>query len=478
MTTGDFTWFFLVSDILLQTVFVARALLRPYRSPSSRLAWAVVILVAPLVGILAYILFGEVDIGRRRAQRIRDAAKVLPIPEDPDADIRPMIPEAERLFRVGRSINGFPASGGNRAELMADSDAAIARMVEDIDAATDHVHLLFYIWLDDTNGLTVVEALKRAAARGVTCRAMADDLGSRQLIRSAHWREMREAGVRLARALPIGNPLLRMMRGRIDLRNHRKIVVIDEAVTYCGSQNCADAAFRVKPRFAPWVDIMLRFEGPVARQNQRLFCEDWMGATGEDLVPLLTRPAPPADPGFAAQVVGTGPTHRPSAMSETFVATIYGAREELVITTPYYVPDAAMQAAICASARRGVDTAMVLPKRNDSWIVAAASRSYYEELLAAGVRLYEYPLGLLHTKSMTLDGKVSLVGSANLDQRSLDLNYENNILLADPHTTLAVRARQQSYIDASERVTLEDVRAWSAPRRLLNNTVAMFGPIL
>lgn len=475
MTYGELAW---PIHLTLQVAFVIRALLRPNRSPSSRMAWTVVIMGAPVVGILAYVLFGEVDIGRRRARKINEAAKVLPIPEDPDAEIRPLVPEAERLFHVGRSINGFPASGGNQAELMADSDASIARMVEDIDAATDHVHLLFYIWLPDDNGLRVVEALKRAAARGVTCRAMADDLGSRLMIRSPHWQEMREAGVKLACALPIGNPLLRMLQGRIDLRNHRKIVVIDEAITYSGSQNAADAAFRIKPKFAPWVDIMLRFSGPVARQNQRLFCEDWMGATGEDLVPLLERPAPTAKPGFAAQVVGTGPTHRPSAMSETFVATIYGARLELVITTPYYVPDAAMQAAICASARRGVDTVMVLPKRNDSWIVAAASRSYYDELLSAGVRLYEYPLGLLHTKSMTLDGKISLIGSANLDLRSLDLNYENNVLLADPDTTSALRARQQSYIDASERVTLEDVRNWSRPRRLWNNTVAMFGPIL
>jgi cardiolipin synthase len=147
--------------------------------------------------------------------------------------------------------------------------------VADIDAAKDHVHLMFDIWLPDNNGCKVVEALKRAAARGITCRAMADGLGSRTMIKSKHWRDMREAGVRLGIALPIGNPLLRPLKGRIDLRNHRKIVVVDNLITYCGSQNCADPEFRIKAKYAPWVDAMMRFEGPIARQNQYLFVADW-----------------------------------------------------------------------------------------------------------------------------------------------------------------------------------------------------------
>ena len=152
------------------------------------------------------------------------------------------------------------------------------------------MHLLFYIWLPDNNGCKVVEALKRAAARGVKCRAMADGLGSRLMIKSAHWREMSQAGVHVAVALPIGNPLKRMLIGRIDLRNHRKIVVIDGGITYCGSQNCSDAEFRIKAKFAPWVDAVVRFEGPIARQNQYLFLSDWMTYVDEDLSDLLSEP--------------------------------------------------------------------------------------------------------------------------------------------------------------------------------------------
>ena len=374
------------------------------------------------------------------------------------------------VFQLGRSISGFDPIGGNTAQLMADSNAMIDAMVADIDAAKDHVHVLFYIWLPDRNGLKVVEALKRAAARGVTCRAMADDLGSRTIIRSEHWQAMRAAGVRAAAGLPIGNPLLRPFHGRIDLRNHRKIVVIDDCVTYCGSQNCADPEFLVKAKFAPWVDTVMRFEGPIARQNQFLFASDWMTYVDENLDHILSKPLPlPRPGGVPAQVVGTGPTVRYSAMPEMFETLLFAARREVVVTTPYYVPDDSLQNALCTTAYRGVDTTIVFPARNDSWIVGAASRSYYADLLAAGVKIYEYEGGLLHTKSLTLDGEVTLIGSANLDRRSFELNYENNILFHDRALTGVMRERQQDYIARSHPVTMEGVAAWPMSRRLWNN---------
>ncbi|MEM9659646.1 MAG: phospholipase D-like domain-containing protein, partial [Planctomycetota bacterium] len=318
-----------------------------------------------------------------------------------------------------------------------------------------------------------------AAGRGVACRAMVDGLGSRLMLRSEQWQAMRSAGVHVAEALPIGNPLLRALRGRIDLRNHRKLVVIDGKITYCGSQNCADPEFRIKAKFAPWVDAMMRFEGPIVRQNQHLFATDWMAYVEENLDDLLTPPIPAPEPGFSAQVVATGPTNRnAAAMPEMFEALMYAARDELVISTPYYVPDESMQNAICGAAYRGVEVVMIFPERNDSWIVGGASRSYYAELLDAGVAIYEYRGGLLHTKSLTLDGKVALIGSANMDRRSFDLNYENNILLCDADATGSLRRRQQCYIAQSRVVEREEVAAWSMSTRLWNNALAMLGPIL
>ena len=468
---------------LVHLGFMARAILRPHRDPASRFAWVIVMAVLPLVGIVAYLLLGETSIGRRRVTSLRDVLARLPdVADTPGAqDVNfqaDIAPHYAHLFRVGRSVNGFHPLGGNQARLLPASNSCIDAMVADIDAASDHVHLMFYIWLPDNNGLKMVEALKRAAARQVSCRAMADGLGSRTMIASEHWRALRAAGVHVATALPIGNLLVRALRGRIDLRNHRKIMVIDNRITYCGSQNCADPEFRVKAKFAPWVDAMIRFTGPIARQNQHLFASDWMSAVDEDISALLRQPLPPGDSGFTAQVIGTGPSARYSAMPEVFETLMFAARCELFITTPYYVPDEAMQGALCASARRGVATTIIFPARNDSWIVGAASRSYYADLLAAGVRIFEYQGGLLHTKSLTVDGELALIGSANMDRRSFELNFENNILFHDAALTAELRRRQDAYLAQSRPVTAAIVAQWPVTRRVLNNTVAMFGPVL
>jgi len=469
--------------LLLWLAVLARAVLRPHREPASRVAWVAVIAALPGVGMFIYLLLGETSIGRRRVARAREVLASLP-PAAPlsfenDPRHHPAISDrCARLFQQGESVNGFRPVGGNTAELMADSNAGIDAMVADMDAASDHIHLIFYIWLEDNNGLKVVEALKRAAVRGVACRAMADGLGSRAMIRSKHWKEMREAGVRVAVALPIGNPLLRPFHGRIDLRNHRKIVVIDDRITYCGSQNCADPEFRVKPKFAPWVDALIRFEGPIARQNQHIFIGDWMTFFKEDIRSILEAPMVAGGEGFPAQVIATGPTVRNSAMPETFETLMHAARKKLVITTPYYVPDESMQGALCAAAHRGVETTIIFPARNDSWQVAAASRSYYLELVKAGVNIYEYVGGLLHTKSMTIDDDITLIGSANMDRRSFDLNYENNILFCDVELTAAVRGRQQQYLASSNLVSRGEIETWSVFRRFWNNLLGMLGPVL
>ena len=177
-------------------------------------------------------------------------------------------------------------------------------------------------------------------------------------------------------------------------------------------------------------------------------------------------------------MIGTGPTVRYSAMPEVFETLLFAARSEIVVTTPYYVPDDSLQNALCATAYRGVDTTIVFPARNDSWVTGAASRSDYADLLAAGVKIHEYEGGLLHTKSLTIDGELTLIGSANMDRRSFELNYENNILFHDTALTGAMRERQQDYIARSHLVTVEAVAAWPMQRRLWNNLIATLGPVL
>ncbi|MGR3660288.1 MAG: cardiolipin synthase [Paracoccaceae bacterium] len=461
---------------ILQMATLLRVMLRPQREPAARIAWLAVVASVPLFGVLVYLFFGEVNVGEKHISRMQRVLDKLPkLKATKKASVPP---EFAHLFKLGKSINGFEPVGGNSAELMEDSEAMIDALVADIDAAQDHVHLLFYIWLPDISGCRVIEALKRAAARGVTCRAMADNMGSRDIIKSPHWKAMQDAGVHMEILLPIGNILLRALIGRIDLRNHRKIVVIDHDITYCGSQNCADAAFLPKPKFAPWVDAVMRFEGPVARQNQYLFISDWMAACDEDISDLLRLPAPAVEGGFVAQVFGTGPTDRPLAMSQMFVAQIAAAREELIITTPYFVPNEPIQSALQSAAYRGVRVILIMPERNDSWVVQGASRSYYQALLESGIVIYKYTGGLLHTKSLTVDGEFMMIGSANMDRRSFDLNYENNMLIYDPKSVAKMVERQQEYISHSVDCSLESVQSWSIFTRLWVNTLAVIGPIL
>jgi cardiolipin synthase len=255
-------------------------------------------------------------------------------------------------------------------------------------------------------------------------------------------------------------------------------MIVDNRIAWCGSQNIADPEFRIKPRFAPWVDIMSRWEGPVARQCQFLFVSDWIAEGGDDISSLLDQACPDTAGGIVAQVLGTGPTAEFDAMPACFSELIHSAREELVVTTPYFVPDEQLLFALTSAGRRGVRTLILFPKRNDNWVVAAASRSYYKDLIDAGVEIHEFRPGLLHAKTMVADRCVGLIGSANLDRRSFELNFENNILFDDSNFAAAVRSRQDQYLGECDRVRREDVLRYGIANRLWQNLLATVSPML
>jgi cardiolipin synthase len=463
--------------LVVELAVLVRAITRPHREPASRLAWVIFIIVAPVLGAVAYLLLGETRLRRRRFGQAIDKALPRP-PPDERISARLRRSDYDAPFALARSINGLAPTGANKATLASDSDSAIDAMVTDIDSAKCKVHLCTYIWLADRNGLKIKDALIRAAKRGIPSRVLADALGSRQFVRSKHWRELREAGVEARVALPFGNPLRILLRGRIDLRNHRKSLVIDSRVAWVGSQNLADPEFRIKPRFAPWVDIMTRWEGLVARDCEFLFVSDWMGEGGSDISPCLAEAVSPVDGRILAQVIGTGPIFAYDAMPTCFSEVIHSAREELVVTTPYFVPDEQLLYALLSAARRGVRVTLVFPKRNDSRFVAGASRSYYGDLIAAGAEIYEFRPGLLHAKTMVVDRTIALIGSANIDRRSFELNFENNILFSDPQFAGAILQRQNEFIAQSDAVTIGQVAAYGLGTRVWQNTLAMLSPLL
>lgn len=472
-----------IAHTAVVVVFSVRILLRNNLSSTARLAWFMFMLFFPYVGVVLYLLFGEISLGRTVHQRHDEIfAKLQSVATDSLGSCDQYLEgnveiEYQTAFRAA-SVDGFGTTLGNKAELLADGDAARSRLIEDFDNASQSIQCMYYIWLDDNTGREVADALARAARRGVSVHAMADGLGSRKFIKSRTWQKMQDAGVKLAVALPLRWVIDTILFSRLDLRNHRKITVIDNSITWCGSQNCADAEFLIKAKYAPWVDIMLRLTGPVVSQKQLLFTSDWLLNSDEEGPQITANRTNEIEGGFPAQIFADGPTDRCGAAPQLIATLLTLARKEVVISTPYFVPDATVLDAICAAAIRSVEVTLIFPKNNDSWVVAAASHGFYRQLLDHGVKIFEFRDGLLHAKTFTVDRKLAFVGSTNVDLRSFDLNYENDILLRDDELTQQIYERQQTYIAQSDSVTLEEVSNWSYPRRIWNNVVAMIGPVL
>ena len=471
----------LLAEFSLRVILGAVIIVRSRGTPAVRLAWLVLLLAVPVVGLVAYLLFGEARLGRRRLQRYRRSAEQISLGNLEYASAKPPvaadIPDVDRqIAYLAESVGGNIPQGGHALSLYGDTDLFIQALVQDIDAATAHCHLLFYIFLTDHSGTRVAEALIAAAGRGVACRLLVDGVGSKSFLRSDLRRRLVAGGVRVVAALPAH--LLRMLLARIDLRNHRKIAVFDGMIGYSGSQNIADAAFAVKSKYAPWVDVMVRIEGPAVRDLQVLFAQDWYLDTDEVLTDLLAIRPRETPGGHTVQVIGTGPARRNEAMLQMIQVTFHAAREELILTTPYFVPDEATLTALCTTALRGVAVSLVVPARNDSPLVAAASRSYYAQLLEAGVTIHEFEHGLLHAKTITIDRRLAVITTANIDRRSFDLNFEVSTLVYATDFASQLRMMQKSYINGSTPV---NHAAWSKrgwPRKLLENGLGMVSPLL
>ncbi len=468
-----------VFAILWNVFFIGWVLLRPRRLQSSSLAWIMIIVVVPFVGGMAFMLFGQVWADRARARRHRDiVARVRSftgrdLPEIP----HDYLPEdGQGLATLAYRGGEMPVRPGNRVEVYDRTEDVIDGIVRDIYSAKDHCHILVYIYLDDTSGRRVADALITAAARGVECRVLADSLGSRTFLKSKTAARLKAAGVRVLEALPTRFKVF--SRGRVDIRNHRKIVVVDGRVGWTGSQNIADAEFALKPAFAPWVDCMLRIEGPMVSDLQVLFIQDWYMDSQEPLEDKLSMETDYFKGGVAAQLMPTGVNSPTDTLVQALQAGIHVAREEIILTTPYFVPDEGTLAALVTAAARGIDVTLVVPRRNDSPLVAAASRSFYEVLLASGCKIYEFTGGLLHSKTVTVDRRGALVGSANLDRRSFEINFELSVVLYDPDLAGRMWALQQKYIMESVPVDLEEFRKRPIALRAIENACGILGPLL
>ena len=471
----------LFGELGLRLLVVCVVLVRKSRRPAVAMAWMVAVLGLPVLGVGAYLLVGENRFGRRRAARHARILSEVDVPgvhafADPRCADATLSPDQRQLARMAESVSHGPVLAGNELALSGDSAANIEAMTRDIAEARLHVHLLTYIFLLDQAGAAVARALMAAARRGVKVRLLVDGVGSKDFLTSDLRERLEAAGVEVAEALPVS--LLRLAFARLDIRNHRKLLVVDGQVAWVGSQNVAEASFAPKARYAPWVDCMVRVHGPLVRELQVVFVEDWSMEREEDLRELLAVEPRFHAAGVPAQAVATGPNFRNDAMASLLQAAVHLARGEIVLTTPYYVPDIAMQSALVVAARRGVRVHLVVPRRNDSWLVQRASRAFYEELLDAGVSIHEFTGGLLHAKTLCVDTAVSVVTSANLDRRSFEINFEMGVLVYDAGFAGRLRVLQQGYIDRSAPVDPAQWRARPLGRRLLEGAAGLLSPLL
>ncbi len=480
----------LAISILVSGLTMAAVLVDRRSRSASAVSWVLLCLIAPFLGPAVYWVFGRPWLSNRRARSyvvIEDARLESRRREEAkgDAGLRRSTRDAvfARLSRDQRHIATQAASishdfplGGNRIELFAEAADLFARMAADIDAAVRHVHIEFYIVLDDETSRQVFEALERTARRGIPCRLLVDGIGSRIFLKGRRCEELRAAGVTVVESLPVN--LLRRRLSRIDLRNHRKIVVVDGAVGYIGSHNLASRDFKVKEKYAPWIDATMRVVGPVANDLQKIFVEDWYLDTDENLTTAVAQGVHDHASPAIAQVLGTGPATYESAMPQMVLSLVHAAEEEVVLTTPYFVPDEPALAALLTAARRGVRTVLILPARNDSVLVELASRKYFQRLLEAGVELWQYHGGLLHSKTIVVDRQTCLMTSANLDRRSFELNLEVSMVVYDEAVSVELRRLQDDYLARSTRIDPRDW--WNRPawKRLVENGIGLLSPIL
>ena len=429
-----FTVSFFIADLAIRIGLSGRIIMRQ-RAASVTLGWLVIILLLPLAGAVIYLLLGENRLGENRAKRAaanidffsRWAANLKKNNQVNWTDINP------ECLPINRQINtlfSIPAMPGNDLELLDNSDDFFDALLKDIHTAQSFCYLQFYIMQQGGNVDKVVQELISAADRGVTCKLLLDSIGSNDFLAGSAVEKMRAAGIKVVEALPAG--IFRSIFVRIDLRNHRKMVIIDSAVAYTGSQNLVDPDFfKQDSGIGQWQDCMSRIRGPLIEVMTAAFLYDWTLETGVTIDSLVEKTSVclPGTIGDAVvQMVPSGPGFRESAIHDLLLTTIYAARKELILTTPYFVPDNAILTALKSAAGRGVEVTVIVPEKNDSRLVHYASHAMFEDLMRTGVRIMLFSEGLLHSKTITIDNDFCLFGSVNLDMRSFWLNFEMTLL--------------------------------------------------
>lgn len=459
-------------------VIVIPLVLVKKRDSTVAVAWSLVVILTPILGSLLFWVFGFNYVQRRvvKKKTHRRAFSHVHPPRRREATrgAGKTDNDPHHLAQIAQAVNAFPISPGNYVKLYHETADAYAAIMQAVAAARHHAHLEFYLFRADDTGKRLIELLIDKAKAGVEVRLLYDALGS--LFFS--WRlqsRLRAAGVRIDTFLPV-NPVRSWVQ--VNLRNHRKIVVVDGRVGFTGGMNIGDEYLGKSKRFGYWRDTMLKMEGPAVAGLQRVFIEDWHFASGEDVTeePYFPEVPPPGED--AVQVVESGPDQELNSIREIFFAAILGAKKRLWIASPYFVPDSGLLDALRLARMRGVDVRLLGLLKPDHLTTFYAGRYYWSDLLDFGASVYQYAKGMMHAKFLIVDDDWAFVGSANFDNRSLHLNFEAGCLLYDKE--LVAELALQYERDLADALPLDPWAFGQRPllTKLLENGCRLFSPVL
>jgi cardiolipin synthase A/B len=470
--------------IVLHAVVIGGVLLARRRDPSATLAWILFIVLAPIVGFIVYLTVGRTRMWRTVKRIGRAEAQVRAVLSRYETRCRApaggstLDSRTDAQIGLGNSLASTPASSGNSACVLNDAAATYRDMTAAIEDARDHVHVEFYIVQPDAVGTALRDQLARKAASGVEVRVLCDAIGSIGLP-SDFWEPLCAAGGKAASFAPLIKLMPRMRRrDRVDFRNHRKIVVVDGCIGFTGGINVGREYLGLDPSTGRWRDTHIRIEGPAVLSLQQAFLQDWLMTTGETLDDERYFPAASPVGDCRIQIIDSGPDQIWPSMELYHAQAIAFARERVWITNPYFIPSQAIESSLTLAALRGVDVRLLLPKKSDSLLVTLASHSYYAGLLQAGVRIFEYGPGFVHAKTMVVDEWMATVGSANMDMRSFNLNFELNAFVFDAGLCRSIAKEFSADLDAATEVTIETEQRAGLIRRLVRAVARLLSPML
>jgi cardiolipin synthase len=472
-----------ILDFVLRLWYCSRILQR--RLPSGvTWAWLSIIFFLPIFGTILYLYLGEYRLGKRRLKRLETTASTIKILLQKlfaKNSNEKLLEEPSRSFALTvRGLFDAPLLSGNDIELLHNAESAFASMIQDIDQAMISCDMVFYIWNDGGLADIFGEALIRAVKRGVKCRVLLDQIGSADFLNGANAKKLKNAGIIIQSAMPSG--LIRSFFARPDLRIHRKILIIDGGIGYTGSLNLADPLyFKQNEDVGFWIDAFCRTKGPAVEAMNFIFLSDWSVETKSDFLALEKESIfsdKSQKKNTQIQCLPSGPALKYSNIEEVLIMAIYSARYRLVVTTPYFIPSESVLYALMTAAKRGVKVILITPEKVDSILTQYASCSYLKELVIAGVQVALFKDGMLHTKSVVVDGEYSLFGTLNLDPRSLRINFEITLAIYDKAFSTELNELQMKYMHQSRIVELKDYETRNRFNEFKEDLARLVGPLL